>query len=243
MADTMENARAMMAAAREAGKTYAIMQNRRYQPAIVALRQFLDSGAIGRVTTVYCDYFMAPRFGGFRDRMQHPLLLDMAIHTFDQARFLIKQDPLKALAHEWNPPGSWYDGNASACAIFEMTGGVVYDYRGSWVAEGLNTSWESAWRIAGESGSVTWDGGELFRAQAVAEKTGFVYKTKDIAVPFDRAALTYTNHAGCIDEFIRCVLAGGTPQTVCTDNIKSLAMVHGAVAAANEGRRVDCAGQ
>jgi predicted dehydrogenase len=240
MADSMENARAMAAAAQSAGKTYAVMQNRRYLPPMAALRRFLDSGAIGRVTSVYCDYFMAPHFGGFRDQMQHPLLLDMAIHTFDQARFLTKQDPLTVLAHEWNPPGSWYAGDAAAIAIFEMTNHVVYCYRGNWVAAGLSTSWESAWRIVGDKGAVTWDGGKTFQAQVVAEKSGFFFKTQDVQVPYDPAALSLAGHAGCIDEFIRCVLTGGTPQTVCTDNIKSLAMVHGAIAGAAQGRRITC---
>jgi len=240
MADTMANARVMLAAAQRAGRTYAVMQNRRYLPAMVSLRRFLDSGAIGRVTTVHCDYFMAPHFGGFRDRMEHPLLLDMAIHTFDQARFLTRQDAVAVLAHEWNPPGSWYDGDASAAAVFEMTNRTVFCYRGSWVAEGLPTSWESAWRICGDKGSVTWDGGEAFRAQAVAEASGFTRALKDVDVPFDPAAVPRAGHAGCIDEFIRAVLTGATPQTVCTDNIRSLAMVHGAIAGAARGQRVSC---
>ncbi|MDD5704526.1 MAG: Gfo/Idh/MocA family oxidoreductase [Kiritimatiellae bacterium] len=240
MAETMANARAMLATAHDAGKTFAVMQNRRYIPGILALRRFLDSGAIGRVTTVHCDFLLAPHFGGFRDQMQHPLLLDMAIHTFDQARFLSRQDALTVLAHSWNPPGSWYAGDASAIAVFEMTNQVVYNYRGSWAAEGLNTSWECAWRFIGDQGSVTWDGGVAFKAQVVAERNGFIYKTRDVEVAFDAAVPALTGHAGCIGEFIDCVRAGRTPQTEGADNIKSLAMVHGAIAAAQCGHRVDC---
>lgn len=240
MADTMANARAMAAIAEAAGKIYAVMQNRRYLPPMAALRRFLDSGAIGRITAVHCDYFMAPHFGGFRDDMQHPLVLDMAIHTFDQVRFLTKQDPLTVLAHEWNPPGSWYKGDAAAIAIFEMTNKMVYCYRGCWTAEGLNTPWESVWRIVGDKGSAIWDGGDIFRAQVVAGDEGLLHKGKDVEIPFDRNALPHVGHAGCIDEFIRCVLTGGVPQTICTDNIKSLAMVHGTIAGAGKGRRVIC---
>ena len=67
----------------------------------------------------------------------------MAIHTFDMARFISGADPVAVYCKEWNPSGSWYDHDASAIAIFEMTGGIVYTYRGSWCAEGLNTTWES----------------------------------------------------------------------------------------------------
>jgi len=242
MADTMPNARKMATAAKKAGKIYAVMQNRRYMENIQALRRFLDSGAIGRITTVHCDFFIGAHFGGFRDHLQHVLLLDMAIHTFDQARFLTRADALTALACEWNPPGSWYDHDASAVAIFEMTNKIVYCYRGSWCAEGLNTPWEAAWRIIGENGSVTWDGAHMFHAQVVTGQTGFMRASKDMKVPYDRDQPTgiLKGHAGCIDEFIRGVRTGAMPQTVCTDNIKSLAMVHAAVASAGAGRKVIC---
>ena len=51
----------------------------------------------------------------------------------------------------------------------EMTGEIVYTYRGSWCAEGLNTTWGGEWRIIGEKGSVKWDGGDNFQAQVVAD--------------------------------------------------------------------------
>lgn len=240
LADTMANARKMVAAARKARRTYAVMQNRRYIANIQALRRFLDSGAIGRISTVHCDFFIGAHFGGFRDRMKHVLLLDMAIHTFDEARYLTRQSAITALAHEWNPPGSWYDHDASAVAIFEMTQDVVYCYRGSWCAEGLNTSWEATWRIIGEKGSVTWDGRETFQAQAVNGATGFTWPLMDVPVAYDKDALKLTGHAGCLDEFLRCVTSGETPQTICTDNIPSLAMGHAAIESAAKAKKVKC---
>jgi len=46
-------------------------------------------------------------------------------------------------------------------AIFEMSNGVVFNYRGRWCAEGLNTPWECTWRAVGEKGTALWDGGTL----------------------------------------------------------------------------------
>jgi len=241
LADTMPHAQKMVAAAKASGKIYAVMQNRRYAANIQALRRFLKGGSIGRITTVHCDFIMGVHFGGFRDHMKHVLLLDMAIHTFDQARFLTGEDALTTLAHEWNPPGSWYDNDASAVAIFEMTNNVVYTYRGSWCAEGLPTPWEASWRIIEEQGTVTWDGAYAFQAQVVTPgATGFQRETRDVEVPYDRTAKIVAGHAGCIDEFIRCLRSGELPQTVCTDNIKSLAMVHAAIESAGKGQRIAC---
>jgi len=241
MADTMVNARKMVRAAEKAGKLYAVMQNRRYQPEIRRLRRFLDTGAIGKVTTVQSNFFIGAHFGGFRDQMQHVLLLDMAIHSFDQARLITGQDAEAVYCHEWNPSGSWYKHGASAVATFEMTDDVVYTYQGSWCAEGCNTSWECDWHIIGEKGSITWDGGANFRCQVAKGKAGFIRPQRDRVVPKGCPKRLTGGHAGPIAEFIKCVKNGETPETICTDNIKSLAMVHGAVRSADQGRRVKVA--
>jgi len=239
MADTMDHARQMVAAAQEAGKIYAVIQNRRYDPKIRRLKNVLTSGETGPLTTVNSDFYIGAHFGGFRDRMEHVLLLDMAIHTFDAARFITDADPVAVYCREWNPSGSWYDHDASAIAVFEMTGGITYTYRGSWCAEGLNTTWESDWRIIGEEGTVRWDGGEDMRAQVVAETGGFFSTWRDLDIPPYPSADKVGGHAGLIREFVHCVQTGGTPETICTDNIKSLAMVFGAIESARQGGRVE----
>jgi predicted dehydrogenase len=238
MAASMPDARKMVKAAEKADKIYAVMQNRRYQPQIRRLRRFLDSGAIGRVTTVQSNFFIGAHFGGFRDEMQHVLVLDMAIHSFDQARLVTGQDAEAVYCHEWNPAGSWYKHGASAVATFEMTDNVVYTYQGSWCSEGCNTTWECDWHIIGEKGSVHWDGGDNFKCEVVQAKTGFVRKQRERVIPKGCPKRLTGAHAGGIGEFIACLRSGDTPETICTDNIKSLAMVHSAVRSAKQKRRV-----
>jgi predicted dehydrogenase len=238
LADTLEHAREMVAAAKEAGKLYAVIQNRRYDGRIRRLRAFLETGEIGRLTTVHSDFFIGAHFGGFRDRMEHVLLLDMAIHTFDMARFLTGADPVSVYCKEWNPPGSWYDHAASAVAVFELTGGIIYTYRGSWCSEGLNTSWEAEWRLIGERGSAQWDGFDSMAAQTVAEEAGFRYPHRDLEISPAPPEARDGGHLGLIREFVDCVRSGGTPETIASDNIKSLAMVFGAIESARLGREV-----
>ena len=48
-------------------------------------------------------------------------------------------------------------------------------------------------------------------------------------------------HGGVIRDFVRCVQTGATPETVCTDNIQSLAMVFGAIESAETGQRISIA--
>lgn len=238
LADSMENARKMVKVAAETGKLYAVIQNRRYDANIRRLRRLINTGVIGPLTTVNCDFYIGAHFGGFRDRMQHVLLLDMAIHTFDAARLITGADPVSVYCREWNPSGSWYDHDASAVAIFEMSDGIVYTYRGSWCAEGLNTTWESDWRIIGEQGSIRWDGTAQMEGQAVAATGGFHSNMQDLEIPTYDPADRIGGHTGLIQEFVDSIRQGTTPETVCTDNIKSLAMVFAAIESAETGKSI-----
>ena len=244
MADTMAHAREMRDTAQEKGLTYAVIQNRRYSKDIIAFRDLVQSSNIGDLTTVNTDFYIGAHFSAgrdtpdFRDSMRHVLIFDMAIHSFDQARFVSGKDPVSVYCHEWNPKGSWYDHDASANCIFEMTDGLVYNYRGSWCAEGLNTTWECDWRVIGEKGTALWDGGAEVAAEAVEAQDVFMNDKipVEITPPED---LAHTGHRGLIRDFIDHIKGDGpVPQTVCTDNIKSLAMVHGAIESAETGKKV-----
>ncbi|GCE28640.1 oxidoreductase [Dictyobacter alpinus] len=238
LADSMEHAREMLATAEKAGKIFSVIQNRRYDPAIRRVQHFLAAQKIGELTTVNSDFYIGAHFGGFRDHMEHVLLLDMAIHTFDAARMLTGADPISVYCKEWNPRGSWYDHDASALAIFEMTDGIVYTYRGSWCAEGLPTSWECDWRFIGQQGSVIWDGGSRQQAQIVKASGGFTSEYQDIDIPAYETQ-SIGGHAGLIREFFTCIQNGTQPETRATDNIKSLAMVFGAIESAESGQPVN----
>ncbi len=235
MADTMDRARAMVAAAERAGLLYMVSQSRRYDARLAALRRLIAE-QIGTPGMLTADFFIGAHFGGFRDAMPSPLLLDMAIHTFDAARYLSGADPLAVYCDEFNPPWSWYAGNACASAIFEMTGGMRYIYRGSWCADGRPTSWEAEWRAVGPRGSATWDGHGAPVAEVLAGDTGFLRPTEARTIAPDADAPT--GIAGSLREFAHALRTGATPMGECHDNIKSLAMVFGAIESARLGQRV-----
>ncbi len=236
LADSMEHAKEMVDKARRTGKLYAVMQNRRYLATAPATTEFINSGVIGDITTINVDFYMGAHFKGFRTEMKHPLLLDMAIHTFDQARQLTAADPLEVYCKAFNPKNSWYAGNASAMCVFQMTNDIVFNYRGSWCSEGYITPWAGSWRIIGTRGTVLWAEGTP-RAEVVDyEEDGLRCRMKERKP--DKPPLKVTGHEACIKEFIECVGRGGRPQTVGEDNIKSLAMVFGAIESAEAGHPV-----
>jgi predicted dehydrogenase len=232
MAATMEHARAMVAAAEKAGLLYMVSQSRRYNPGIHGLRRLIAEqlGSLGLLTS---DFFRNANFGAenFRSKMPSPLVLDMAIHTFDAARYLSGADPIAVYCEEYNPPWSWYAGDACATAIFEMTGGLRYTYRGSWCTVGRDTSWEGEWRACSGRGTAVWDGTN--EPMVEVEREGiFEEHSAPLAPDFPIGIV------GSLREFLHALETGTTPMGECHDNIKSLAMVFAAIESASLMRRV-----
>jgi predicted dehydrogenase len=239
MAASMDEASALVALARESGRVHAVVQNRRFIPGVRRMRRMVADGTLGAITAVHCDFFIGAHFGGFREEMQHALLLDMAIHTFDATRCVIGHAPRAVYCQESNPEGSWYAHGASANAIFEFDGDTVATYRGSWCAEGANTSWESRWRVIGTRGTLLWDGADGFEARLVTGTDGFLRDTAAVAVPEAANPAETQGHASVIRDFIASIEQGTEPETAGADNLASLAMVFGAIESARTGRRVD----
>ena len=241
MAESLDDAREMIAAAKAAGRIYAVVQNRRYIEGVRRIRQTIESGTLGKLIALHADFFIGAHFGGFREQMQNVLLLDMSIHTLDAARFIVSSDPVAVYAQESNPAGSWYAHGASANAIFEFSGDVIFTYRGSWVAEGAPTSWEATWRIIGTNGTLLWDGADRFEARVVADNSGFLRPLRDVVVsPAPHPSQTH-GHASVIAAFLKAVETGHGPETAGNDNIKSLAMVFAAIESARTQQRVKIA--
>ena len=157
--------------------------------------------------------------------------------TFDAARFMAGQQPQAVYCLETNPQGSWYAEGAAARAIFEMTEDVIFTYRGSWAAEGANTSWESAWRVVGTEGTLLWDGAEAMTAHRVTGETGFFRALTAVEVPQPQHPEDTLGHRSVLRRFLDAIAAGTAPETAGADNIRSLAMVFGAIHSAETGQR------
>ena len=240
MAETLEEARDLVARATAAGRLHAVVQNRRYLASVRRIARFIRAGSIGEVAAVHAGFFLAPHFGGFREEMDHVLLLDMAIHGFDAMRCMTGLDAVGVYCREWNPKNSWYRHGASAAAIFDLDNGSVFTYRGSWCAEGLGTGWECSWRIIGDKGTLVWDGRDSLRAEiGGGPRKGLFDDVTKLPIPPLDPADGVDGHLGVISGFVQAVRSGTEPETVGHDNIRSLSMALGAIASADAGRRLD----
>jgi len=234
MSDSLENAEKMVSCAIETNREYFVMQNRRYLSGLVTLKNFLQSCKLGKIGQISANFQLGPHFGGFREKMDSPLIADMAIHTFDTARFITGKDAVSVYTHEFNPSWSWYKGNASAVCIFEMEDGSVFDYRGSWCANGLNTSWESEWRVSCENGAVFCDGAKKLYYEFV----GGANRTPSAIEEIPLMQMQLEGHQACVKEMFDALINGKKAQTDCCDNINSIRMVYKAIESAKAKKKL-----
>lgn len=235
MTVTREEAQKMIEAADRTGKVYNVMQNRRYQKPVQALKELVDSGILGDIWTINADIFVGEDLASIRNSLEFPMLQDNAIHSFDQARFISGQDALNVYCHSYNPKDSKYKGDAAGTCIFEMSKGAVLVYNCVMGTEGCNTSWESSWRIIGSKGSAVWDGfGDpvtQIRVQGVPERRF------DTIIPQTKWDGKFQHH-GCLEEMFEALLSGRRSQTDCHDNYKSISMVFSSLDSVKSGGKV-----
>ena len=236
MASSMAEARRMVKTAEATGRLYMVSQSRRWDAKHETVAKTVLGGKLGTLTTMNCDFYIGAHFGGFRDAMPSPLILDMSIHHFDMARMMSGKDALAVYCEEFNPKGSWYKGDVAANAVFEMTGGVRFAYRGSWCAEGCHTSWNGDWRMIGDRGTLIYDHDKDPVGEVLAGKKGFFRKLRPLATV--KSKLKFGGMHGALREMLAFLRTGRKPQTECHDNIKSLAMVFAAIESAKSGKRV-----
>ena len=204
LADSMSNARKMVETAEKSGRTYAVMQNRRYDANIRRIKAFLDSNKLGNMTTVSSDFYIGAHFGGFRAEMQHVLLLDMAIHTFDAARLISGANPVSVIARDWNPKNSWFKHGASACRSFRDDQTALFTHtaavgRPRGIAQhGKQTGISSARRGA-SSGTARKNSKRL--RQLKATNSSAMSSRICPEIPSPKTGW----HYGCIRDFIDCI--------------------------------------
>ena len=229
LAESVAECLSMVAAAELSGQLLMVSQSRRYWRAVTALRAQLAE--LGPVASASCQFFKAPHFGGFREEMAYPLLVDMAIHQFDLARLLIGAEPTSVFCRSYNPAWSWYAGDAAASVIFEFGDRATFTFDGSWCAPGLETSWNGAWRFGTEQGTATWDGDHA----PVAETVDGVRLAAELPDEPEQIA-------GSLAEFVRALRTArrgdAIPNGEVHTNVLSVAMVEAAVRSAETGQRV-----
>lgn len=84
IADTTENADMMIAAAKKAGKILMVGHIERFNPAVIKLKEIIDSGALGKIVSI-----STKRVGPYNPRIRDVgVILDIGVHDIDVISYL-----------------------------------------------------------------------------------------------------------------------------------------------------------
>lgn len=236
LAGTLDDAQAIVDKANETGVLCTITQNYRYSQVAQTVKSLLASGELGAIGAINVAFYKGPHFGGFREEMPHPLIIDMSIHHFDMMRFFLDSNPSQIFAHTWNPSWSWYDGDASASVNIQFESGIPVTYTGSWCAQGMETPWNAHWRFDCAEGVLSVEDDKVYmqRQKSIVNGRTEHYTKREVEfVPMERVAQDYLLH-----EFYEAVTQGKPTGTPAQDNIHTVEFVFGVVKSADSGEIV-----
>jgi len=228
MVETLDDGKKLMQKAKEKNLRIAVAQNYRYTPGIMALYKLMKEKRIGRPLTVNLWFYRWRPTKG----MLLPLMLNMSIHHFDAVRYILGCDPRWCFAKSWNPSWNECDGPTALEAIWEFEDGTIFNYSGSYVAQGKNTPYSGEWRIEGEKGQLIYQGDGNNAVVTLYTREPETEEKVTIPVP------PLTDPAMVCRDFLDAISKGEIPPTDVTDNLKSLAMCSGADISSRENRVV-----
>jgi predicted dehydrogenase len=238
ISDTWASAVTMYAAVSQRNLPVQIVQNYRYTPRILAAHEVIQSGRIGAPRLAIArfaeDYRQRFAWGKFRHEIPHSLLIEGAVHHFDQIRNLTGSDCKTVTGREWNPGHPSFDGECCAAFVFTLSNGVTAMYEGDCLAAAYPNGWYGEmYRVECENGAVVIDRDQSVRIIERVPAGG--YRIEEAALPRPE----FEAHLSVIDQFLRWREGGSAPECTIDDNIKSVAMVFGAIEASARSTVVD----
>lgn len=235
----IEEAEKLVQLSKAKKKIYMVNQNYRRNPLVRIIKDKVDN--LGKIYSINIDYYQSLEFKDtFRYSIDHPLLLDMAIHHFDLVRVITGQNANSVYTSEFNPATSKFKGGSNAIVIFQMNSNTLFSYRGSWSAVGFDTSFNGNWRVIGEHGSLIWDGNfslslEKRMHNGHTHRENIEVPDKFRFVPYELFLYELEQN---LDLFLNSISSGKLPDCWCGDNINSLAMVLSAIKSVKNGRKI-----
>jgi predicted dehydrogenase len=237
LAPDMPSALSIVEAAERSGATAMVSQNYRFKRAPRTVRRLIRDGVLGDVGQVRVNFQKRPPFTGFRLEMDEPLITDMAVHHLDQVRGVLGIEPAVVRARSWNPPWSPFAGNASCRIEMEGQDGAIVVYTGSWASTGRHTSWDGDWDVEGDRGGLYWGDNRVeIRFASLFDTVfmrGAVERGGVMEVELD--ALEYEERDATLAELAGAIAEGRPAETGARDNLRSLALVLGAIRSAEAG--------
>jgi len=236
LGDTLENAKLMVKLAREANKQLLVAQNYRFSPPMQRLKTLLAEKPVGEFGHGHLDFYIGADFTGtFREAMEFPLLIDMAIHHMDLIRSITGKNIRKVTAISFKPSWSWYKHDPGLKMLLELDGGTPFSYSGDWSALGKQTPWNGNWRLQCAAGSIHAEDDRLSLGKC--DRWGGNASIWPLATP----GLPLEGQNWLIRDFAQAIRTNTPGETSGQDNLWSFGAVMAGVKSIKEGRTVDVA--
>ncbi|MBC7782679.1 MAG: Gfo/Idh/MocA family oxidoreductase [Burkholderiales bacterium] len=232
---TLDEARQMVTLAKEANRQLVVSQNYRYNAPMATLRRLVADQPLGVLGHGHIDFYIPGDFRGtFRETMEFPLLVDMAIHHVDLIRAITGKNILKVTAQTFKPAWSWYQHHPGLKMLMELDDGVQFSYSGDWSARGRGTTWNGAWRLQCDSGSI-----EYTNDNKIQQTTSTFWSKDQTTTEFPHDAAPRNGQQAVLDGFIAAAATNTPAETSGADNLWSFGAVCAGVISAQQGRTVD----
>jgi len=239
-AQNMDDARAMVAAAAQAGTTLMVHENFRWQSPIQSALEVVRSGTIGE--PFFCrvsfrsgyDVFSGQPYLAEGERF---IIEDLGIHILDIARaFAGDVEQLSATTRRINPA---INGEDVATMLLKHVSGATSVVDCSYATRRMPETFpQSLLEIEGPEGTLRLDAGYQLIVQTATESR------LDVSPPLlSWAEKPWHNIQESVQaiqqHFVDCIAAGTQPETSGRDNLKTLALVEAAYRSAAEGQMVN----
>jgi predicted dehydrogenase len=229
MADTMGEARAIVAACRDAGVKLAVDQNFRHHYAFGLARRAIDAGAIGRVVGIDHRELLFREVVGWRATSPHHALSVMGVHWLDGFRLLLPDDADWVAARSYASPALSSVGESDAFVQLHF-GPATVNYTQSFSSriERVETI------VIGETGTLALTYGEL----VIARADGTVETVANSHAGEGKPESAYLGLAALLDT----IGTDTEPANSGQDNLKTLALLAAAYLSAESDEPVALAG-
>jgi predicted dehydrogenase len=233
-ADTIGHAHEMLQLAKKSQRQLLISQNYRYRPVISRAKQLLADKIVGPFGHGHIDFYIPADFTGtYREKMEFPLLIDMAVHHLDLMRYVTGRKIVKVTTLSFQPHWSWYKHDSGLKMLLGLEDGTVFSYSGDWSGKGRPTSWSGSWRLQCAEGSIHLENDQIEVARC--EK----WANNPTSEKIDLPALEFTERAATLHYFSESIRSGRSGELDGSDNIWSFGAVMAGLESAQTGQTVD----
>ena len=243
MACTRAEGKAMIAAAKKAGKFLMVGQNQRLMPAHVKAKQILKSGALGKVLTFRTSFKHPGPDGWSLDGakswfFKKPIAVmgvtgDLGVHKADLMRWLLGQEfasvsALVTTLDKRTPDGKMLQIDDNAYMLLKTAGSIVGSVEISWT----NYGGEDNMTLIYCQHGVMYLGTDREYGVIVQYRNG----NKEMYKVGAMATNTKQVSSGVTDAFTRAILTGKAPEIDGMEGYRSLDVILTAMESAQEGK-------